>query len=158
MKKFLFIKIIILSMLFVGCSNDDAPQESTKDNQAKEIAAILNGKFTATVKDLVGTKTYEIAFTPYPTSQKVKFTIPREYVNIDKDAIIYGECEDVEYYNDHLLPTSTKWRYSVNIAYEGAQPKLWFYPIGIYGKYETHDLTIINSTSFTLDGITYTKQ
>lgn len=159
MRKILsLISIALLAISFVGCSNDDEPTESITEKQVNEIASILNGKFFATVNDLAGTKTYEITFTPYASPKEMEFTIPGEYVNLEKKVKVYGECKEVEYYNDHLLQTDTDWRYIINVGYEGAQPELWFYPISVYGRYETHKIKVINSNSFTLDDITYTKQ
>lgn len=159
MRKLLFlISIALLAISFVGCSKDDEPTESATEKQVDKIAAVLNGKFSATIKDLAGTKTNEITFTPYASPKDMEFTIPAEYVSLKKKVRVYGECKEVEYYNDHLLQTDTEWRYIINIAYEGAQPELLFYPISVYGRYETHKITIIDSKSFTLDDITYTKQ
>lgn len=154
MKKIIsFISIAFLALSFVGCSSGDEPTESATDRQIKEIAAVLNGTFFATVDGFVGSFDYELTFTPYSSPKQEEFTIS----GIEKNVTVYGECLEKEYYKDNLQ-ASTEWRYIINIAYEGAQPQLWLYPIGVYGRYETHDITIINNSSFLLDDITYTKQ
>ncbi len=156
MKKILFFFVIALSL--ASCSDSDEPVYNATDKQAEEIATVLNGTFVATIDDLAGTKTHEITFTPYEVPKEMEFTIPGEYVNLERKVKVYGECHVSEYYNDHLLQTDDDWRYIINIAYEGAQPELWLYPIGVYGRYETHDITIINKTSFILDKVNYNKQ
>lgn len=152
MKKIIPI-IIMLICAFTSCSDDDEPIESVTDQQAKEIASVLNGTFVNNDDDK---NIHEITFTPYPSPKEEEFTIPGEYVDIDRKVTVYGECKEVEYIVDY--PVSTEWRYIIDIPYEGAQPELWFYPISVYGRYETHDITIINSTSFVLDDKTYYKQ
>lgn len=154
MKKIIPFAIMALSVM--SCSKEEEPMESATEQQAIEIAKVLDGKFIGTEQQLTGLKTYEITFRPYQYPKKEEFTIPGEYVDIDKKVIVFGECTEVEYFGNQ--PVDTEWRYSVNIAYDGAQPELWFYPISVYGKYETHDITIINNTSFRLDDITYKKQ
>jgi len=157
MRKILsFIGIAIFALSFAACgSDDDEPTESAIDKQAKEIAAVLNGTFTAQGS---GNFTYELTFKPYATPKQTEFTIPGEYANIEQSVTVYGTCDDKEYLSGKDF-SSTEWRYIINIAYEGAQPELWLYPISITGKYETHDITIINSSSFILDDkLTYTKE
>lgn len=159
MKKIIPI-IIMMICAFTSCSDDDEPIESVTDQQANKIAEVLNGTFIGSeyISTTNTTHTYEITFTPYSSPQEMEFTIPGEYVNLERNVTVYGECKELEYYDDHLLQTDTDWRYIVNIAYEGAQPELWFYPISVYGRYETHDITIISNTSFILDDITYYKE
>lgn len=152
MKKIIPI-IIMMICAFTSCSDNDEPIENVTDQQIKEIASVLNGTFVNNDDDK---NIHEITFAPYPAPQEEDFTIPGEYVDIDKKVMVYGECEEVEYFGD--MPISTEWRYIIDIPYEGAQPELWFYPISVYGRYETHDITIINSTSFVLDDKTYYKQ
>ncbi len=147
-----------MTLIFASCSKDDKPITNATDKQAEEISAVLSGKFIATTDDLAGTKTSEIVFIPYSSPQDVEFIIPGEYINLERKVKVYGECNITQYYNDHLLQTDNDWRYIINIEYEGAQPELWFYPIGVSGKYETHDITIIDETAFMLDNITYYKQ
>lgn len=150
MKKILFF--LMTALFAVSCSNDDEPTDNTINQQIKEIADVLNGKFVSNDD----TNLREITFTPYSSPKEEEFTIPGEYADIDKKVIVYGECTEVEHFGD--FPVSMDWRYIINISYEDAQPELWFYPAGVYGRYETHDITIINSTSFALDNITFNKQ
>lgn len=137
---------------FTSCSDDDEPIESATEQQAKEIASVLNGTFVNKDDDK---NIHEITFSPYSAPKEEEFTITGD-IPIDRKVKVYGECKEVEYIIDY--PISTDWRYIIEIPYEGAQPELWFYPISVYGRYETHDITIINSISFVLDDKTYYKQ
>lgn len=149
--------VLMLICAFTSCSKGDEPiEDDTISLQVKEIASVLNGKFINQTDGLAGTERHEIIFTPYSSPKQEEFTIPGEYVDIDKTVMVLGECKEIEYFGD--MPVSTDWRYIVDIAYEGAQPELWFYPVSVYGRYETHDITIISDTSFILDNITYNKQ
>lgn len=151
MKKTLFS--LILALLAVSCSSDDEQINPTED-RANEIAHVLNGKFVGSeLSETTNmTRVTEITFSPY-ASPKTEEWIDN---TISKSIIFYGTCEVVEYYDDHLLESSRNWKYSINIAYEGAQPKLDFYP-DVYGRTESHTISIINNSSFVLDDITYNK-
>ncbi len=141
---------------FTSCSkDDDIPVDSATDKQIKEIATLLNGTFIGSEYSSITntTQTYEMTFNPYPSPKS------EEWMNgsISEDVLMYGECEVLEYYNDHLLQSTEHWKYNIEIAYEGAQPRLNFYP-DVYGRTETYSITINSASSFILDDITFNKQ
>lgn len=146
---------IILATFCASCSNDDEQIESGTEGQTKEIAQVLNGKFVGFEysETTNTTKVCEITFIPY-TSPKTEEWIENTTTKL---ITFYGICEMIEYYNDHLLEVDNTWKYSIDIAYDGAQPELKFYP-DVYGRTESHKITIINSSSFIIDDVTYTKQ
>lgn len=146
------ISLIFAALAFISCSKDDEPTEDAVSKQVQKIAAILDGTFVSNDD----TNAHELVFTPYASPKKEEFTIPGEYADIEKKVTVYGECRKTEHYA--ASPVITDWKYIVNIAYEGAQPELWLYPIGIYGRYETYDISIVNNTTFILDNKTYYKQ
>ena len=150
------IPIIIMALCaFTSCSKNEEPTESATERQIKEIAAVLNGKFVGSEYSSTTNTTqhYEIIFIPY-ASPKIE-----EWMNgtISKKVKMYGECDVLEYYNDHLLETSSHWKYNIEIAYEGAQYKLNYYP-DVYGRTETHTIALNGASSFIADGITFNKK
>lgn len=154
MKKHL---ILLISAIFLlaSCSSDDEPVNDAVNEQINSIASVLNGTFIASEYSSVTntTEVTEITFNPYSTPKK------EEWIDnsISKEILMYGECTIVHYFNDHLLETTNEWKYNIEIAYEGAQPKLNYYP-DVYGRTESHSITIDSSSSFTLDGVIYNKQ
>ena len=95
----------------------------------------------------------EITFNPYSSPRKEKWLDG----SIEKDVDIFGECDLIKYYNDHLLETSEHWKYNITIAYNGAQPRLYFYP-ETYGRNEMHYFTKLSPISFKLDNDIYNKE
>ena len=152
-KVFMFLA---MALYLVACGgDDDEPTISNQQKEIDEIAAILNGKYFSireSQTDNITTYT-EITFNPYSSPRKEQWTEG----NITKDIIMYGECDFVKYYNDHLLETDKHWKYNITIAYDGAQPRLYFYPED-YGVSELHYITKLSSTSFKLDDITFNKK
>lgn len=155
MKQLLTFITIALALVACGGNDDDANIDATDTQAVNELRTLLNGTFvgstTSTSTNL--TETHEITFTPYSTPQVT------EWLNgtISKNVTMYGTCTDVKYYNDHLLQTDNDWRYSIDVPYTGAQPKLNFYP-EVYGRTESHSITKIDASSFSLDGVTYTRK
>lgn len=158
MKKYLFF--LLLPVLLFACSKDNEPGENEAQKQVNEIASMLNGVFYG-YKDFYGVTEHEqITFSPYS-----KPVVEEWYESgLNKNVEIYGECTILTYNttadtgNEHLLDLSKSWKYNITIAYSGANPRLYFYPVGGYGKTEMHEINIINSSSFELSGFTLIKQ
>lgn len=153
MKK--IISLLLVALTFVACSKDDEPNENSTTKQVNEIAKVLNGTFVGTKTSLNVLETHEITFTPYSTPKSEEWY--NSTTSITKNVLMFGECDVKKYYNDHLLETSKHWKYSIEVAYTGAQTRLNFYP-DVYGLTETHDITITGANSFVFDDITFKKQ
>ena len=153
MKK--IISLLLVALTFVACSKDAEPNENSTTKQVNEIAKVLNGTFVGTKTSLNVLETYEITFTPYSTPKSEEWY--NRTTTITENVLMFGECDVTKYYNDHLLETSKHWKYNIEVAYIGAQPRLNFYP-DVYGLTETHDITITGASSFVFDDITFKKQ
>lgn len=153
MKKILLF--LVAALCLTACSNDDEPTVNATDKQAAEIASVLNGRFVSSVysETTNTTDVTEITFSPYLEPRTEEWTSN----GTSKKVMFYGMCDVVTYHNNHLLEVSKTWKYNIRVAYEGAQPELNFYPEA-YGLTESHKLSVISSTSFTLDNKTFTKQ
>lgn len=154
MKKLIYY--IIMSICLISCGGDD-DNEPINNQQSKinEIAAVLKGKFVGMKDDPTAdlTEFKEITFSPYSAPRKEEWTEG----TVTKQITMYGECDVLSYYNNHLMEVEKHWKYNIDIAYEGAQPRLYFYP-DVYGVSELHYITVKSPTSFELDGITFNKQ
>ena len=153
MKKLLII--IFASFFITSCGNDDEPTVNATDKQVEEIASILNGHFVSSIysETTNTTEVTEITFSPYSEPRNEEWTSN----GTSKKVVFYGMCYVVTYYNDHLLEVSKTWKYNIHVAYDGSQPELNLYP-DEYGLTESHKLSVISSTSFTLDNKKFTKQ
>lgn len=151
MKKIL---ILFIASIFAACSGDDEPITPEISNEVKVIWQSLNGTYIGSKPDL-GTLVYyeEITFRPYSEP------IFEEWDNGYKTEEIpmFGECSVLQYYNDHITEVTKEWKYNIDIAYKNAQPTLNYYP-SVYGRTETHSITIKDTNTFELDGIIYVKK
>lgn len=156
--------IAFSAILFLSCGGDD--DTAPKINQAEiELASILKGEFIGSKNNLSDAliECREIIFTPYTTPVIEKYSVNGKYINIDRDLTIYGECDIKQYYianndnKEHLMEVSYHWKYSINVAYDGAQPELYLLPEN-YGRYEVYDITKKSSSSFEMGGISYNRR
>lgn len=153
MKKFLTILTIAFALVACGGNDDDANINTTDNKVVSELRTLLNGTFVGSKPSLNLTETHEITFSPYSTPKVEEW----RNGSISEKVTMYGTCTDVHYYNDHLLQVDKDWKYNIDVPYSGAQPRLVFYP-EIYGVTESHEITKIDETSFSLDGVTYTRK
>lgn len=154
-----FALVVLFAILISSCSSDDYEPSVKINHVEKEIAAVLNGKFIGSKQSLSDNiiEYQEITFTPYSEPVSEKWTEEGSHIDIEKDVVMFGECDVLKYYNDHLMEISSHWKYSINVSYDGAQPRLYFYP-DFYGRYELHYITKKSPTSFELDGILFNKE
>lgn len=153
MKHLFTIMAVALALVACGGNDDDANIDTTDNQAVNELRTLLNGTFVGSKLSSSLTETHEITFTPYSTPQVEEW----RNGSISKNVTMYGTCTDVKYYNDHLLQVDKDWKYNIDVPYSGAQPKLVFYP-EIYGVTESHEITKIDASSFSLDGVTYTRK
>lgn len=154
MKQLLLLFALLLGM--AACGGNDEPKADASDTQAvNELATLLNGKFIGSQFSQATntTETYEITFTPYSTPKSEQWSNG----SVTNTVLLHGNCRVSHYFNNHQLEVTKDWRYSINVAYSGAQPKLYYYPTE-YGQTEMHYITKKSATSFELDGITFNKQ
>lgn len=143
MKKILWLLMIILC---ASCTKNNEPEQGVVKEIAN-IVSVLNGKFSGSLYSSVTntTETEEISFSSYSTPQKIVSII-------DGEVIIYGTVLIDKYYNDHLLEVKKNCYYSINIAYEGAQPIISFYQYGTNGeisdKEDKRIISIVSNSSF----------
>lgn len=153
MKKTLLCMIAALCLISCGGDDENEPK-NTQQSKINEIASILKGKYIGEIDDPNSdiTEFREITFNPYSEPRKEEWTEG----SLTKQIVMYGECDVLNYYNDHLMEVTKHWKYNIDIAYEGAQPRLYFYP-ETYGLSELHYITVKSSTSFELDGVLFKK-
>lgn len=153
MKKALLCMIAALCLISCGGDDENEPK-NTQQSKINEIASILKGKYIGEIDDPNSdiTEFREITFNPYSEPRKEEWTEG----SLTKQIVMYGECDVLNYYNDHLMEVMKHWKYNIDIAYEGAQPRLYFYP-ETYGLSELHYITVKSSTSFELDGVLFKK-
>ena len=154
---------ITVALTFVSCSKDDNPP--VQINQVEqELSTLLNGKFYGAKKESAANiwDCQEITFYPYDTPKREQYKQYGDYVSIDKNIIMFGECDVVKYYlidgkDGRLMESFKHLKYSIKVAYNGAQPRLYLYP-DFYGIYEFYEITKKSSSSFEMDGILYNRQ
>lgn len=153
--------LILLPILLWGCGSDDEPQSSNENAEAVKISEMLTGTFSGSKKSLSDnlTETQVISFTKY-AKPVVESWSSQNFGGdwVSKDVTMYGECEHTTYYNDHLLEVTKEYKYSIEVPYAGAQPKLVFYPKGGYGNPTSNPITIVSGSSFKMNDITFVKQ
>ncbi|MBR1632088.1 MAG: hypothetical protein IJ680_09555 [Paludibacteraceae bacterium] len=157
MKKIAYL--IFAAFCLISCGGDDDEPTAQLNQVERDYFAFLNGKFVGEKKDMSAdiTAYQEITFYPYDLPKSEHYTEKGAYVNIEKNVMIFGVCDIIKYYNDHLMETTEHWLYGVSYPYEGADTRLYFYP-DLYGRYETHYLTNKTSSTFEMDGMIYNKQ
>lgn len=153
----LYSIIALIALLVVSCSKDN-DKEFVFDKtfgDINKVANILNGKFLGEqITSGEGwNKKCEITFTPYSTP------IIEEWENsgVVSRVKIFGECDVLEYYSDHLLETKEHWRYSVEDKFNDNSFLLKFYP-KLIGKTVSRDIKIKDITSFEYNGMLFVKQ
>lgn len=153
MKKLL--TILFAALFLASCGGDEEPTVNTADKKASEIASVLNGRFVSSVysETTNTTELTDITFYPYTVPSTEEWTSN----GTSEKVTFYGTCNVVTFHNDHLLEVSKKWKYSIRVAYEGAQAELCLYSEA-YGLTETHKLSVVTPSSFTLDNKKFIKK
>lgn len=153
MKKILII--LFTALVITACGSNEELTVNTADKKASEIASVLNGRFVSSVysETTNATELTDITFYPYNVPSTEEWTSN----GTSEKVTFYGTCNVVTFHNDRLLEVSKKWKYSIRVAYEGAQAELCLYPEA-YGLTETHKLSVVTPSSFTLDNKKFIKK
>ena len=150
----------MLALILTGCSKNEDEPNNGLNSETEALYKVLKGTFVSEIdiSYMNNSKEVEIiTFNPYSTP------VTEEWLDNlgSKDVIMYGECSVTTYY--HFGDTNEKqgeitkyWKY--NISASGVQSRLYFYPIGVYGQTQMHNIKIISPSEFEMGNKTFYKK